>query len=226
MRSFLISEVLRITDCGDFALLCGENALYFCTIDKNSSLRPRTPPAHFFAAYAIIQNLETAAFSHWIVLITLLHILIKYTFCCLITSPARAVAKYCGECDCLCICVYVCSIGYLRNLKHDLYHFLCTLPVSVARSSPGMLMTGRIAYRRERGDGSAQRGRSVIYSCIYTCMSFTDATFPLIFSGKYHVGLSCCSPVHAMMQQWREDCCGCVDVGCQWTCCVPTSPVT
>jgi len=30
----------------------------------------------------------------------------------------------------------------------------------------GMLMIGRIAYRPEGGDGSAQRGRSVIYDCL------------------------------------------------------------
>ena len=43
--------------------------------------------------------------------------------------------------------------------------FLCMLPVSMAQSS-GMLMIGCIAYRREGGDGSAQRGRSVIYDCL------------------------------------------------------------
>jgi len=32
---------------------------------------------------------------------------------------------------------------------------LYMLPVSVARSSPRMLTIGRIAYRREGGDGSA-----------------------------------------------------------------------
>jgi len=39
----------------------------------------------------------------------------------------------------------------------------CMLPMSVDRSSYGMLITGRIACRREGADGSAQRGRSVIY---------------------------------------------------------------
>ena len=43
--------------------------------------------------------------------------------------------------------------------------FLCMLPMSVARSS-GMLTIGCIGYRREGGDGSAQRGRSVIYDCL------------------------------------------------------------
>jgi len=40
------------------------------------------------------------------------------------------------------------------------------LPMSVARSSSGMLTIGRIAYRREGGDGSAQRGGIVIYDCV------------------------------------------------------------
>jgi len=48
----------------------------------------------------------------------------------------------------------------------NLYQFLCMLPMSVARSSSGMLTIGRIAYQRERGDGSAERGRSVIYDCL------------------------------------------------------------
>ena len=38
--------------------------------------------------------------------------------------------------------------------------------MSVAPSSFGMLTIGRIAYRREGGDGSAQCERSVIYDCL------------------------------------------------------------
>ena len=40
------------------------------------------------------------------------------------------------------------------------------LPMSVARCISGTLTIGRIAYRREGGDGGAQRGRSAIYDCI------------------------------------------------------------
>jgi len=40
------------------------------------------------------------------------------------------------------------------------------LPMSVAQSSSDMLTIGRIAYRREGGDGSAPRGWSVIYDCL------------------------------------------------------------
>jgi len=45
-------------------------------------------------------------------------------------------------------------------------NFLCMLPLSMARSYSGMLTIGRITCRREGGDGSAQRGRSVIYDCL------------------------------------------------------------
>ena len=82
------------------------------------------------------------------------------------TSPAGAVAKYCDEYVCLWVCLSVCPRGYLRNHTRDLYYFLRMLPMSVARLSSGMLTIGRIAYQREGDDGSAQRGRSVIYDCL------------------------------------------------------------
>ena len=64
------------------------------------------------------------------------------------------------------VCVPVFPRGFLRNHMRDLYQIVCVLPMSVARSSSGMLMIACIAYRREGGDGSAQRGRSVIYDCL------------------------------------------------------------
>jgi len=48
----------------------------------------------------------------------------------------------------LCVCLSV------RDDISDIYHFLCMLPMSVARSS-GMLTIGRIAYRQEGVNGSA-----------------------------------------------------------------------
>jgi len=66
----------------------------------------------------------------------------------------------------------VCPLGYTPNHTRDLYHFLCVLPMSMARSSSGMLTIGRIAYRRERGDGTAQRGRSVIYDYLVLNLGF------------------------------------------------------
>jgi len=58
------------------------------------------------------------------------------------------------------------DISGTTNHKGDLYLILCMLLMSAARSSSGMLTIGRIAYRREGGDGSAQRGRSAIYDCL------------------------------------------------------------
>jgi len=79
--------------------------------------------------------------------------------------------KYCDE----YVCLSVCPRGYLQNNTGDLYHFLCVLPVSVARSSSGTLTIGSIAYRREgvffriknalsagKGDGNVQRGRRLL----------------------------------------------------------------
>ena len=45
-------------------------------------------------------------------------------------------------------------------------NFLCMLPMSVVRSSSGMFTIGCIAYWRQEGHGSAQRGRSVICDCL------------------------------------------------------------
>jgi len=73
---------------------------------------------------------------------------------------------------CLCVCLSVCLSARISPETHaqPLPNFLCMLPMSVARSSSGKLTIGRIAYRRERGDRSAQRGRSVIYDClVYNC---------------------------------------------------------
>jgi len=53
-------------------------------------------------------------------------------------------------------------------------NLLCLLPMSVARSSSGLLTIGRIAYRREGVDGSAQRERSVIYDCLVLVASKSD----------------------------------------------------
>jgi len=61
------------------------------------------------------------------------------------------------------VCVSVCPPGYLRTKRAI---FLCVLPMSVAQFSSVTLTIGRIAYRREGRDGSAQRGRSVIYDCL------------------------------------------------------------
>ena len=81
-----------------------------------------------------------------------------------ITLPAGVVAKYCDEYVCLSVCEDIS-----RTTRTIFTKFLCVLPVSMARSSSGMLTIGRITYWREGGDGSAQRGRCVIYNCLVDC---------------------------------------------------------
>jgi len=87
-----------------------------------------------------------------------------------VTSPMRVVAKYYDECIYLSVCLSVCPTGYLRNPMRSLPNLCaCYLPIAVARSSSGTLMIGRITYRREGGDGSAQCGQSVICHCLVFC---------------------------------------------------------
>jgi len=87
----------------------------------------------------------------------------KFAACCVViySLPARAVAKYCDECFCLSVCLS----NRISPEPHaqPLPTFLCMLSMTVARSS-GTLMIGRITYQQKWGDGSAQCGRSVIYS--------------------------------------------------------------
>ena len=48
-------------------------------------------------------------------------------------------ANYCDECACVCVCPSVCPRGYLRNHTRDLYPILCMLPMTMARSSSGVV---------------------------------------------------------------------------------------
>jgi len=80
------------------------------------------------------------------------------------TSRAGAVAKYCDKYVCLrlCLCLSVCPQGYLRYIHaRSLPNLLCTLPMSVARSSSGTYPIEN-ALSASKGDGSAQRGRSIL----------------------------------------------------------------
>jgi len=69
-----------------------------------------------------------------------------------VTSSARAVAKYCDECVCLFVCVSVCLSVRIspEPQARSLPIFFCMLPMSVARFSSGKFTIGRIAYRRKR----------------------------------------------------------------------------
>jgi len=79
-----------------------------------------------------------------------------------------------------CVCLSLCPRGYLRNHTRDRYHFLCILPMPVDRSSFAILTIGRIACRREGGDWSAQRRRSVIFDCLVLCFFCISGCFVLV----------------------------------------------
>jgi len=82
---------------------------------------------------------------------------------------------YCDEYVCLCVCLSVCPRGYLRN--HSTMFITIFVHLAYVRGSvflqhvddrPHRLLAGR-------GDGSAQRGRSVIYDCLVTAYSARNA---------------------------------------------------
>jgi len=103
----------------------------------------------------------------------------------LITLPAGAVVKYCDEYVCLCVCLSVCEdipgttctiftkffvrVAYVRGSISSSGIFCCFLFDVVYHiwwikdfhidDRPHRLSAGR-------GDGSAQRGRSVICDCL------------------------------------------------------------
>jgi len=67
---------------------------------------------------------------------------ITFTSCLshtIVTSPAGALAQYCGEyvSVCVSVCLSVRPRGYFRNHTLDLYQFLCMLPMAMAWSSSG-----------------------------------------------------------------------------------------
>ena len=73
-----------------------------------------------------------------------------------VTSPRERLRSIVISIVCLCVCLSarISPEPHARSLPYFLY----MLPMSVARSSSGMLMIGRIACRREGDDGSAQSG--------------------------------------------------------------------
>ena len=93
------------------------------------------------------------------------HLYILYFF----TLPAGVVVKY----SWVCLSVGLSARISLEPLVRSYQIFLCMLPMSMARSSSGMFTIGRIAgkgfssplkmhYQPRKGDGSAQRGRSML----------------------------------------------------------------
>ena len=90
----------------------------------------------------------------------------------LIISPPGAAAKYCDECLSVCLSV---REDISETTRAIFTNFLCVLLMSVAWSSSGTLTIGRIACRREEGDGSAQRGRSVMMPCFNIASLISEA---------------------------------------------------
>jgi len=88
------------------------------------------------------------------------------------TSPAGAVAKYCDE----YICLFVCVSARIS-------------PEPDARSLPNFFVRGSVLLRHGddrphhlsagRGDGSAQRGRSVIYHFLVVIVTMISLSFAL-----------------------------------------------
>jgi len=67
---------------------------------------------------------------------------------------------------CLSVCLSVCLRGYLRNHTRDIYQIF--VQVTYVRGSVLLRHVDDRPHRlsEEEGDGSAQRGRSVIYDCL------------------------------------------------------------
>jgi len=82
-----------------------------------------------------------------------------------IASPAGAVAKCCDECLCLCVCLSVRKdmFGTRRAISTKFFVHVAYVCGSVllqhVDDRPHGLSAGR-------GDGTALRGRSVIYDCL------------------------------------------------------------
>jgi len=66
----------------------------------------------------------------------------------------------------LYVCLSVCPRGYLRNHTRDLYQIF--VRVAYVRGSVLLRHVDDRPHRLSagRGDGSAQRGRTVIYDCL------------------------------------------------------------
>jgi len=62
--------------------------------------------------------------------------LMKNSLLKIFTSPAGAVAKYCNEHVCVCVCVPVCLSARISPEPHARFlpNVLCILPIAVARS--------------------------------------------------------------------------------------------
>ena len=129
--------------------------------------QPRTTISTDYSAFTFYQNYKSSQIN-WLLIKVFMCIrgVLCYSYMYFTRGSGCEVSWWV-----MTVGVSVCPRGYLRNHTRDLY-FLWMLPMSVARCISGTLTIGRIACRRERGDGSAQRGRSVIYDyLVLVCKS-------------------------------------------------------
>jgi len=121
-------------------------------------------------------------------------------FCSIYNSRYYFTHK--SDCEVLWwVCLFVCLSDRMSPEPHawSLPNFLCTLPMSVARSSSGMFMIGHIAYRREwvffptenalsarkEGDRSAQCGRSMLpMIALFHVCHLTNNKWSLLWVGS------------------------------------------
>ena len=158
----------------------------------------------------------------WSIVVSFLPVGHGFDFCChqydwgqgqptrIVTLPTGAVAKYCDE----YVCGSVCPPGYLMNHTHDLtkffMHVACVRGSVLIRHvddrlhclSPGrgFLLHWKCIISR-KGDGSAQRGRSML---------FTIVLFPFARKISQHVVTS--KPLNGMDHkverswEWLDGC--------------------
>jgi len=108
----------------------------------------------------------------------------------------------------------VCRQGYLRNHKRDLYQFLCMLPMSVARSSFGMLTIGRIAYRQHAERGLVwydfRLGQNGLWfeTWFAICSSLVDERIlQTLTKADYGTATHClCEICYLASEVWRSSC--------------------
>ena len=99
----------------------------------------------------------------------------------------RSIVMSMSVCVCLSVCVSVCLSARISPEPHARsLHIFAHVVYGRAWLSvlSGTLTIGRIAYRREGGDGSAQRGRNVIYDCLVTTCDITTDRVSILTVGR------------------------------------------
>jgi len=98
-------------------------------------------PFKIHMSYFLLNHSDKLSVSHCTFEMTISSLMEEYQLNIFITSPAGVAAKYCGQYVCVCSCVCLSVHEHISPQPHarSLPNFLCMLPMSVARSSFGML---------------------------------------------------------------------------------------